>query len=129
MYFAPVVMAIVLAILALVSILLVNTAETQEEGPCPRPYIKVEEGPCPRPYIKVIYLRAGTPGDEVKIRGRRFGTEEGEVHFNPKVEAEVVNWSMYRIHVIVPEAATTGPVTVSIPCGAVSNEQHFTVSK
>jgi hypothetical protein len=117
MYFAPVVMAIVLAILALVSILLVNTAETQEEGPCPRPY------------IKVIYLKAGTPGDEVKIRGRRFGTEEGEVYFSPKVKAEVVNWSMHRIHVIVPEAATTGPVTVSIPCGAVSNENYFTVSK
>jgi hypothetical protein len=114
MFFSPVFMAKALAAL---TILLVNTAQTQEEGPCPRPY------------IKVIYLRAGTPGDEVKIRGRRFGTEEGEVHFNPKVEAEVVNWSMYRIHVIVPEAATTGPVTVSIPCGAVSNEQHFTVSK
>jgi hypothetical protein len=116
MFFAPVLIVTALATLALVSILLVNIAESQEE-------------PCPRPYIKVIKLRAGMPGDEVTIRGRRFGTDEGEVYFSPRVKAEVVKWSMHRIYVVVPEAATTGSVIVSLRCGTVSNEHYFTVTK
>ena len=102
-----------LAFLALFS---VSTGTAQEET-----------RPCPKPYIKTIFGRAGLPGDQVKIRGRRFGTEAGKVFFSPKVKAEVVEWSNSQIWVVVPKAATTGPVTVSRPCGAVSNETYFKV--
>lgn len=115
-FFPSIVMVMALTILALPPILPVNTVGAQGE-----------EDPCPKPYIKVITLRAGLPGDEVKIRGRRFGAEKGEVYFSPNVKADVVKWSMHRIYVVVPEAAVTGPVTVTVPCGAASNEQHFTI--
>jgi len=84
---------------------------------------------CPKPYIKTIFPRAAQPGDQVKIRGRRFGTEQGAVVFTPEVEAEIVNWTMHRIWVIVPETATTGSVIVRLPCGSESNMQYFTVKK
>ena len=86
-----------------------------------------EGGVCPKPYIKTIFPRAAQPGDQVKIRGRRFGTEQGAVVFTPEVKAEIVNWTIHRIWVIVPEAATTGPVVIRLPCGSESNTQYFTV--
>lgn len=116
MFFILVLTVACLAALAVLSVSLVGIATAQEEI-----------GPCPKPYIKTIFLKAGKPGDEVKIRGRRFGTEEGKVFFNPKVNAQVVRWSNSQIWVIVPQAATAGPVTVSKPCGAVSNETYFKV--
>jgi hypothetical protein len=88
-----------------------------------------ETGPCPTPYVKTIYFKAGTPGDQIKIRGRRFGEEKGEVLFSPHVKAEVVKWTNSQIWVIVPQAAYTGPVTISKPCGTVSNGSYFKVIK
>jgi hypothetical protein len=88
-----------------------------------------EGGPCPKPYIKTISPGAAQAGDEVKIRGRRFGTEEGVVVFTPEVKAKIVNWTMHRIWVIVPESATSGPVVVRIPCGSESNTQYFTLKQ
>ena len=88
-----------------------------------------ETGPCLRPYVKTIYLKAGTPGGQVKIRGRRFGEEKGEVLFRPHVRAEVVKRTNSQIWVIVPQGAFTGPVTVSKPCGTVSNGSYFKVIK
>ena len=86
-----------------------------------------EGGACPKPYIKTIFPMAAQPGDQVKIRGRRFGTEQGAVVFTPEVTAEIVNWTIHRIWVIVPEAATTGAVVIRLPCGSESNTQYFTV--
>lgn len=88
-----------------------------------------EEEPCPKPYIKTVFPTTGKPGDQVKIRGRRFGTEKGEVIFSPEAKAEIVNWTMHRIWVIVPEAATSGPVVVRILCGSESNKQYFKVKQ
>jgi len=65
----------------------------------------------------------------VQIRGHRFSTEEGVVIFSPGVKAEIVKWTNTKILVIVPESATTGPVTVLLLCGSVSNKQYFTVKK
>lgn len=87
------------------------------------------EGPCPKPYIKTIFPRAAKPGAQVKIRGWRFGAEKGEVVFSPEAKAEIVEWTFQRIWVIVPETATSGPVTVRIPCGAESNKEYFTVTQ
>jgi hypothetical protein len=117
-FFPLVFFAIALAAIGFLSVFPFSTLPAQEE-----------EGACPRPYIKTIYLKTATPGYQVKIRGRRFGTEEGEVLFSPQVRAEVVKWTNSQIWVIVPQAATTGPVTVSKPCGTVSNESYFKVIK
>ena len=88
-----------------------------------------QKAPCRAPYISTIVPNAGVPGDQVRIRGRRFGLEAGTVTFNPELKAEIVAWKNSRIWVVVPESAQSGPVTVSVPCGTVSNEKHFTVKK
>jgi hypothetical protein len=105
--------------ICMISFLLPYYAGTAEE----------QEGPCPKPYIKTISPGAALPGDQLKIRGRRFGTEEGAVVFTPDVEAEIVNWTMHRIWVIVPETATSGSVVVRVSCGSESNTQYFTVKQ
>jgi hypothetical protein len=86
-------------------------------------------GPCLKPYIKTIFPWAAKPGELVKIRGRRFGAERGEVVFTPEAKAKIANWTFHRIWVIVPESASSGPVVVRVPCGSESNKQHFTVNK
>jgi hypothetical protein len=103
-----------LGTMALFSLLPVNTATAQEE-----------KEPCPKPYIRVISPKAGLPGDRVEIRGRRFGTAKGNVFFSPDVKAEVLEWTNTRIWVIVPRSAASGRMSVSIPCGAVSNTSYF----
>jgi len=105
-----------LATLALFPLFPVNTATTQEAI-----------GPCPKPYIRVISPKAGLPGDRVEIRGRRFGTEKGDVFFRPNVKAEVLEWTNTKIWVIVPRTATSGRIGVSVPCGSVSNTSYFKV--
>ena len=83
--------------------------------------------PCPKPYIKTISPRTTQPLTEVRIRGSRFGHELGTVTFSPGVTGKIVSWSNKRISVEVPGDAQTGPVTVISSCGAVSNDQYFTV--
>jgi hypothetical protein len=92
-------------------------------------YPQEQKAPCLEPYISSIMPKAGEPGDQIRIRGRRFRQAKGTVTFSPGVEAEVVDWQNSRISVIVPESARSGPVTVSVPCGSVSNEQYFTVNQ
>lgn len=110
--------ATALAGLVLVPLFVVDPGKAQEKG-----------RPCSRPYIRVVSPRAVTPGNQIVIRGRRFGEESGKVFLAPNVEAEVVKWSNTRVWVIVPQAATSGSMTVSIPCGRVSNEVYFKVIK
>lgn len=99
-------------------------------GGVPSTGIPVEtKKPCPKPYIRIIVPAVAKPGDKVEIRGRRFGTEEGEVIFSSDRKAKVVEWANTEIWVIVPRTATNGPVTVSVPCGSISNKEYFTVRK
>jgi len=112
----PVLTIAALGTLALLSLVPVNTGTTQEE-----------KGPCPKPYIRVVSRKAGLPGGQIEIRGSRFGTEPGEVIFSRNVKAEVLKVTNTKIWVIVPQTATTGRVSVSIPCGAVSNTSYFKV--
>ena len=114
----PVLTIAALGTLALFSLFPVNTATTQEAI-----------GPCPKPYIRVISPKAGLPGDRVEIRGRRFGTEKGNVFFRPNVKAEVLEWTNTKIWVIVPRSATSGRIGVSVWCGSVSNTYYFKVIK
>lgn len=116
MSLTPVLTIAALGTLALFFLAPVNKGIAQEK-----------RGPCPKPYIKVVSPKAGLPGDRVEIRGHRFGTEKGSVTFSPDVKAEVVKWTNTQIWVVVPQTATSGRVTVSIPCGAVSNTSYFKV--
>ena len=93
------------------------------------PLAQEQKEPCLEPYISNIVPNAAKPGEEVRIIGRRFRHEAGKVTFSPGVEGEIVTWQNRRISVIVPESARSGPVTVSVPCGSVSNEKHFTVKE
>ena len=88
-----------------------------------------EEGPCPKPYIKAIFPRAGTPGEQVKIRGKRFGTEPGEVIFSNEVKAEILSWTMRIIWVIIPASSTSGPVVIRVQCGSESNKHYVTIKE
>jgi hypothetical protein len=88
-----------------------------------------EEGKLPKPWIETTFPRAAKPGDQVTIRGRRFGTEQGEVIFTPEAKAEIANWTVHRIWVIVPESATSGPVFIRRLDGSESNKEYFTVQK
>lgn len=93
--------------------------------------IKAEEvqQPCLDPKINTIIPNAARPGDEIRIRGVRFRRKPGEVMFSPGVRGRITRWGNRKIRVIVPESATSGPITVSIPCGSVSNEKNFTVKE
>jgi hypothetical protein len=88
-----------------------------------------QQKPCLDPKISTIVPNAAKPGDKVRIRGVRFRDEPGEVTFSPGVTGKIVRWGNKIIYVIVPESATSGPVTVSVPCGSVSNEKDFKVKE
>ncbi|MBW1675440.1 MAG: hypothetical protein JRJ79_02280 [Deltaproteobacteria bacterium] len=85
--------------------------------------------PCLDPKINTIVPNAAKPGEQIRIRGVRFGREPGEVGFSPGIKGQIKRWGNKVIYVIVPESATSGPVTVSIPCGSVSNEKDFMVKE
>lgn len=85
--------------------------------------------PCLDPKINAIVPNPAKPGDQIRIRGVRFRREPGEVIFSPGVAGEIKRWGNTVVYVIVPESATSGPVSLSIPCGSVSNEKNFTVKE
>lgn len=86
-----------------------------------------ENAPCPKPYINRCIPAAAKAGAQVEIKGNRFGRVQGVVSFAPGIEAKVATWEYKRIAVIVPAGAESGPVTITLPCGERSNQQHFTV--
>ena len=84
---------------------------------------------CLDPKINTIVPHAARPGEQIRIRGVRFRNELGEVTFSPGVAGDIVRWRNTAIYVIVPESAKSGPVTVSVVCGSVSNEEFFRVKE
>ena len=88
-----------------------------------------QQQPCLDPKINTIVPNPAKPGDQIRIRGVRFRREPGEVIFSPGVTGEIKRWGNTVVYVIVPESATSGPVSLSIPCGSVSNEKNFTVKE
>lgn len=88
-----------------------------------------EAQPCPKPYINTISPNAAMPGEEIKIRGNRFGEQQGSVTFHPGMRAQIKEWTHKRILAIVPEHSETGPIFISLPCDEVSNEVHFTAKE
>ena len=62
------------------------------------------------------------PGQEIIIRGHRFGVEEeaGDIIFPPGLVGRIIYWRNNRIRVEVPPGAQTGAVVVKTRC-ATSN--------
>lgn len=103
----------------LVSLCLVNLSLAQD---------KPESSPCPKPYIKLIKPKLAKPGQQIIIRGHRFGPEEkkGEVIFPPGLNGKIISWRNSRITVEVPSGAKTGKVVVKTKC-ASSTSEYFKV--
>ncbi|HEY2115199.1 MAG TPA: carboxypeptidase regulatory-like domain-containing protein, partial [Candidatus Angelobacter sp.] len=81
----------------------------------------------PGPGITSLSPASGGAGTAVTISGQNFGASQGSsvVRFNG-VAAAVTNWTNTSIGVTVPNAASTGQVTVTVN-GQASNGSAFTV--
>lgn len=79
------------------------------------------------PSITTVSPGTGGPGSSVTITGSNFGVNQGDstVRFNG-VAASVTNWSAGSIAAVVPNSASTGPVTVTV-ANLTSNGVSFTV--
>ena len=86
--------------------------------------VKPEFSPCPKPYIKLIKPNLTKAGQQITIRGRRFGPGEkkGEVIFPPGLNGKIISWRNSRITVEVPSGAKTGRVVVKTKCAARTAE-------
>ena len=89
-----------------------------------------EDLSCAKPYVKLIKPKSGSTGDQIVIRGRRFGNEQlsGKVIFTPGVDGRIVSWKNSRITVEVPSEAVSGRVVVKNEC-TFSNGEFFTLNK
>ena len=82
------------------------------------------------PVIEAVQPAAAAVGDQVRIRGKKLGflALNNAVKFNGEEADSIVSWSDDEITVIVPDAATTGPLLVER--GEIaSNSVDFTVSE
>ena len=79
------------------------------------------------PSINSLAPNSGAAGSQVKIAGSNFGQTQGssKVTFNGVI-ATVNAWNKNSITAIVPTAATTGPVVVTV-AGVASNGVTFVV--
>ena len=112
---------ILLALLVLLTSLCYNDHVVGQE--------KEDDSPCPTPYIKIIKPKLAQPGQEIIIRGRRFGEDEesGDVIFPPGLPAaRIIYWRNNRIRVEVPPGAQTGEVVVKTKC-ATSNTEFLKI--
>lgn len=69
----------------------------------------------------------GTPGALVTIYGVGFGGQVSGVSFNG-ITAQIVSQTPISVVARVPDQATTGPITVTLPCGTKTFAAAFTVS-
>ena len=85
---------------------------------------KTEMEVCPKPYIKLIKPNLARAGQQIIIRGHRFGDKEkaGEVIFSPGIGGNIISWANSRITVEVPAGAKTGAIVVQTKC-AESNAE------
>ncbi len=115
--------ALIVGFIVLVGVMGNNAMSASAQGP---------EGDtpssCPKPYIKLIKPNVAASGEQIVIRGHRFGTQgkASEVIFSPGIAGRVISWSQSRITVEVPPGAMTGAVEVKTEC-ASSNGEFFKV--
>jgi hypothetical protein len=107
--------AIVLSLMLLFASGFCSTALAQE---------KPEKEVCPKPYIKLLKPQLAKVGQQIVVRGHRFGDKEkaGEVIFSPGIGGNVISWTNSRITVEVPAGAKTGPVVVQTKCAESNSE-------
>ena len=81
----------------------------------------------PGPSITSLLPASGAAGTAVTISGQNFGASQGSsvVRFNGAAAA-VTSWTNTSIGVTVPNAATTGQVTITVN-GQASNGSAFTI--
>jgi hypothetical protein len=89
---------------------------------------KSDTTPCPKPYIKMIKPGLAKAGQQVIVRGRRFGKEKkaGVVVFPPGINGKIISWVNNRITAEVPSGAKSGKVLVKTGC-ATSNGDFLKV--
>jgi YD repeat-containing protein len=68
--------------------------------------------------------RSGLPGDVITFVGVGFGNGVSNVSFNG-ASAQIVSFNANTIVVVVPQAATTGPVSITTSKGTVSTALPF----
>ena len=111
----------------LVTIITGNTLAQETGTPANQP--GAVESTCPTPYIKVIKPRVAQVGQTVTIRGRRFGTQEGQVSFSGSIPGTVTMWANNRISVVVPPGTETGSVFVTRSCNTRSNSGYLKIKE
>ena len=90
------------------------------------------EGPAfaliPTPIITELDVTGATVGETIMIRGQDFGpiVAENVVEFNG-VTAEIIEASTTELTVIVPDGATTGPLTIEA-LGQIVTLETFTIA-
>jgi hypothetical protein len=109
----------------LVSIITGNTLAQETGTSADQP--GSEENSCPTPYIKAVKPRIAQVGQTVTIRGRRFGSQEGQVSFPDNITGTVIMWANNRIKVVVPPGTKTGNVFVTRSCKTQSNSGYFKI--
>ncbi|HYJ84990.1 MAG TPA: IPT/TIG domain-containing protein [Pyrinomonadaceae bacterium] len=84
--------------------------------------------PISTPSISGLSATSGTVGTSISVNGSNFGATQGSstLKFNG-VTATPASWSATSIAALVPSAATTGPVVVTVN-GVASNGIAFTVN-
>jgi len=107
--------AAILSLMLLIAVGFCGVALAQE---------KTDKEVCPKPYIKLIKPNLARVGQQVIIRGHRFGDQEkaGEVIFSPGIGGTIISWTNSRITVEVPAGAKTGAVVVQTKCAESNTE-------
>lgn len=68
----------------------------------------------------------GVPGDRVTFLGSGFATGQTTVFFNG-MTAQVLESSATHVIAVVPDGATTGPITLTTPGGSITTSIPFTI--
>lgn len=82
--------------------------------------------PPPKPHVAVFGPTAGSAGDKVLLWGSNL-LGATAVDFNGTPATNFVVASSQGVWAYVPEAASTGPITITTPNGTFTTEQNFTV--
>ncbi|MFH1457122.1 MAG: Ig-like domain-containing protein [Patescibacteria group bacterium] len=84
----------------------------------------LSQGPC----LYSLSPSSGRAGDTVRARGKRFGTDQGELTFHLNQTAIVANWSETEVSAPVPDLAKSGDVIVKNSLGLYSNPLYFEIT-
>jgi hypothetical protein len=79
----------------------------------------------PKPLAQHLSPKTGPPGTDVLIWG--FNLLSASVSFNGAPAAKVVNSGSNYIIAVIPEGATSGPITITTPGGSETTAGSFTV--